>query len=60
MMFTFQMMFTLMETVKKMKTSEISTSHFKIGKKKSSKNIGGATILSIQIEKLCNATDNMS
>ncbi|MBA0759999.1 hypothetical protein Gotri_022798 [Gossypium trilobum] len=44
----------------KMKTSEISTSHFKIGKKKSSKQIGGATILSSQIEKLCNATENMS
>ncbi|MBA0734343.1 hypothetical protein Gogos_018268 [Gossypium gossypioides] len=43
-----------------MKTPKISTLHFKIGKKKSSKQIGGAIILSSQIEKLCNATDNMS
>ncbi|MBA0630581.1 hypothetical protein Godav_002662 [Gossypium davidsonii] len=41
-------------------TLVISTSHFKIGRKKSSKQIGGATRLSGQIEKLCNATDNMS
>ncbi|KAL1074093.1 hypothetical protein V6Z11_D11G266700 [Gossypium hirsutum] len=33
---------------------------FKTGRKKSSKQIGGATRLSSQIEKLCNAADNMS
>ncbi|KAH1098043.1 hypothetical protein J1N35_014964 [Gossypium stocksii] len=44
----------------KRKTSEISSSHFKTGRKKSSKQIGGATRLSSQIEKLCNATDNIS
>ncbi|MBA0738185.1 hypothetical protein Gogos_011583 [Gossypium gossypioides] len=60
MMFTFQMMVTLMKIVRKGKTYEISTSHFKPGKKKSSKQIGGAVRLSGQIEKLCNAADNMS
>ncbi|XP_040940174.1 L10-interacting MYB domain-containing protein [Gossypium hirsutum] len=44
----------------KRKNPEISSSHFKTGRKKSSKQIGGATRLSSQIEKLCNATDNMS
>ncbi|MBA0738260.1 hypothetical protein Gogos_011648 [Gossypium gossypioides] len=53
------MMFTLMETVKKRKTPKISTSYFKTRRKKSSKQIGGAAILSNQIEKLCNAYDNM-
>ncbi|MBA0634930.1 hypothetical protein Godav_022383, partial [Gossypium davidsonii] len=32
----------------------------KTGRKKSAKQIGGAARLSSQIEKLCNATDNMS
>ncbi|MFQ6664426.1 hypothetical protein Gotur_031551 [Gossypium turneri] len=54
------MMFTLMETVKERKTPKISTSHFKTRRKKSSKQIGGATRLSNQIENLCNASDNMS
>ncbi|MBA0605513.1 hypothetical protein Godav_018080, partial [Gossypium davidsonii] len=45
---------------KKRKTPEISTSHFKTGRKKSSKQIGEAARLSRQIEKLCNAADNMS
>ncbi|MBA0870049.1 hypothetical protein Goshw_007175, partial [Gossypium schwendimanii] len=36
------------------------TSHIKTGRKKSSKQIRGATRLSSQIEKLCNATNNMS
>nr|KJB10594.1 hypothetical protein B456_001G209600 [Gossypium raimondii] len=45
---------------KKRKTPEISTSHFKTGRKKSSKQIGEATRLSRQREKLCNAADNMS
>nr|KJB29819.1 hypothetical protein B456_005G119800 [Gossypium raimondii] len=44
----------------KRKNPEISNSHFKTGRKKSSKQIGGATRLSSQIEKLCNAADNMS
>ncbi|XP_017609589.1 L10-interacting MYB domain-containing protein-like [Gossypium arboreum] len=44
----------------KRKTPEISSSHFKTGRKKSSNQIGGAAILSNQIEKLCNAADNMS
>ncbi|MFQ6628638.1 hypothetical protein Gotur_006928 [Gossypium turneri] len=42
------------ENNQKRKTSEISTSHFKTGRKKSSKQIGGAVRLSGQIEKLCN------
>ncbi|PPS06830.1 hypothetical protein GOBAR_AA13811 [Gossypium barbadense] len=42
------------------KNPEISSSHFKTGRKKSSKQIEGAARLSSQIEKLCNATDNMS
>ncbi|MFQ6653745.1 hypothetical protein Gotur_024985, partial [Gossypium turneri] len=54
------MMFILMEMKKKRKTPEISTSHFKTGRKKSSKQIGEAARLSRQIEKLCNAADNMS
>ncbi|MFQ6628646.1 hypothetical protein Gotur_006928, partial [Gossypium turneri] len=48
------------ENNQKRKTSEISTSHFKTRRKKSSKQIGGAVRLSGQIEKLCNAADNMS
>ncbi|KAK5793171.1 hypothetical protein PVK06_034309 [Gossypium arboreum] len=44
----------------KRKNPEISSSHFKTGRKKSSKQIGGAARLSSQIEKLCNAADNMS
>ncbi|MFQ6631923.1 hypothetical protein Gotur_009938 [Gossypium turneri] len=38
----------------------MSSSHFKTRRKKSSKQIGRAARLSSQIEKLCNATDNMS
>ncbi|MFQ6628882.1 hypothetical protein Gotur_007133, partial [Gossypium turneri] len=48
------------ENGQKRKNPEISSSHFKTGRKKSSKQIGGATRLSSQIEKLCNAADNMS
>ncbi|XP_040967061.1 L10-interacting MYB domain-containing protein-like [Gossypium hirsutum] len=48
------------ENEEKMKNPEISSSHFKTGRKKSSKQIGGAARLSSQIEKLCNAADNMS
>ncbi|MFQ6620055.1 hypothetical protein Gotur_000282, partial [Gossypium turneri] len=44
----------------KRKNPEISSSHFKTRRKKSSKQIGGAARLSSQIEKLCNAVDNMS
>ncbi|KAH1047752.1 hypothetical protein J1N35_038536 [Gossypium stocksii] len=44
----------------KRKNPEISSLHFKTGRKKSSKQIGWAARLSSQIEKLCNATDNMS
>ncbi|KAL1086184.1 hypothetical protein V6Z11_D08G100300 [Gossypium hirsutum] len=44
----------------KRKNPETSSSHFKTGRKKSSKQIGGAARLSCQIEKLCNAADNMS
>ncbi|KAG8490949.1 hypothetical protein CXB51_014746 [Gossypium anomalum] len=42
------------------KTLKISSSHFKTGRKKSLKQIRGAVSLSSQIEKLCNASDNMS
>nr|KJB15328.1 hypothetical protein B456_002G171500 [Gossypium raimondii] len=42
------------------KNPEMPSSHFKTGRKKSSKQIGGAARLSSQIEKLCNAADNMS
>ncbi|MBA0680030.1 hypothetical protein Goari_011758 [Gossypium aridum] len=44
----------------KRKTPEISTSHFKTGRKKSSKKIRGVARLSNQIEKLCNEAYNMS
>ncbi|KAK5771133.1 hypothetical protein PVK06_047308 [Gossypium arboreum] len=44
----------------KRKTPEISSLHFKTGRKKSSKQIGGVARLSNQIEKLCNAANNMS
>ncbi|KAL1120517.1 hypothetical protein V6Z11_D01G171000 [Gossypium hirsutum] len=44
----------------KRKNPEMSSSHFKIGRKKSSKQIRVAARLSSQIEKLCNATDNLS
>ncbi|KAK8289253.1 hypothetical protein V6Z12_D07G180000 [Gossypium hirsutum] len=44
----------------KRKNPEISSSHFKTGRKKSLKQIGGAVRLSSQMEKLCNAADNMS
>ncbi|PPD83107.1 hypothetical protein GOBAR_DD19960 [Gossypium barbadense] len=44
----------------KRKNPEMSSSHFKTGGKKSSKQIGGAARLSSQIEKLCNAADSMS
>ncbi|KAL1077753.1 hypothetical protein V6Z11_D10G116700 [Gossypium hirsutum] len=44
----------------KRKNPKISSSRFKIGRKKSSKQIGGAARLSSQIEKLCSAADNMS
>ncbi|KHG03405.1 Metal-response element-binding transcription factor 2 [Gossypium arboreum] len=54
------MMFTLMETIKKKKKPEVGTSHFKVGRKKSSKQIKRATRLSNQIEKLCSAIDNVS
>nr|KJB72362.1 hypothetical protein B456_011G173800 [Gossypium raimondii] len=47
-------------SIKKEKNPEISSSHFKTKRKKSSKQIGGAARLSSQIEKLCNAADNMS
>ncbi|PPD81666.1 hypothetical protein GOBAR_DD21400 [Gossypium barbadense] len=47
-------------SVKKEKNPKISSSRFKIGRKKSSKQIGGAARLSSQIEKLCSAADNMS
>ncbi|MBA0639903.1 hypothetical protein Goklo_022900 [Gossypium klotzschianum] len=52
MMFTFQVKWdvTLMKTIKKRKTPEAGTSHFKIGMKKSSKKIGEAVRLSSQIE----------
>nr|KJB82216.1 hypothetical protein B456_013G184300 [Gossypium raimondii] len=43
----------------KRKNPEMLSSHFKTGRKKSSKQIGGAARLSSQIEKLCNAADNM-
>ncbi|XP_012440861.1 uncharacterized protein LOC105766081 [Gossypium raimondii] len=43
----------------KRKNPEMS-SHFKTGRKKSSKQIEGAARLSSQIEKLCNAADSMS
>ncbi|KAL1095301.1 hypothetical protein V6Z11_D06G146700 [Gossypium hirsutum] len=42
------------------KNLETSSSHFKTGIKKFSKQIGRAARLSSQIEKLCNAADNMS
>ncbi|MFQ6622524.1 hypothetical protein Gotur_003110 [Gossypium turneri] len=41
-------------------TGDKTCSHFKIGRKKSSKQIGRVARLSGQIEKLCNASDNMS
>ncbi|MFQ6656035.1 hypothetical protein Gotur_026314 [Gossypium turneri] len=44
----------------KRKNPETSSSHFKTGRKKSSKQIRDAVRLSSQIEKLCNAADNMS
>ncbi|XP_040952462.1 uncharacterized protein [Gossypium hirsutum] len=44
----------------KRKNPEISSSHFKTERKKSLKQIGGAARLSSQMEKLCNAADNMS
>ncbi|MBA0751902.1 hypothetical protein Gogos_000792 [Gossypium gossypioides] len=44
----------------KKKTPGVGTSHFKTERKKSLKQIGGVALLSSQIEKLCNATDNMS
>ncbi|KAL1059726.1 hypothetical protein V6Z11_1Z012700 [Gossypium hirsutum] len=47
-------------TSQKRKNPEMSSSHFKTGGKKSSKQIGGAARLSSQIEKLCNAADSMS
>ncbi|MBA0736824.1 hypothetical protein Gogos_010317 [Gossypium gossypioides] len=45
---------------RKRKTPEISASHFKTGRKKSSKQIRGVARLSNQIEKLCNKAYNMS
>ncbi|MBA0753415.1 hypothetical protein Gogos_021024, partial [Gossypium gossypioides] len=60
MMFTFQMMFTLMETVKKGKHLRYQLHILKLEGKKSSKKIGGVARLSSQIEKLCDAADNMS
>nr|KJB67057.1 hypothetical protein B456_010G172100 [Gossypium raimondii] len=44
----------------KRKNPEISSSHFKTERKKSSKQIGGAVRLSSQIDKSCNVADNMS
>ncbi|KAL1095654.1 hypothetical protein V6Z11_D06G172000 [Gossypium hirsutum] len=44
----------------KRKNPEISSSHFKTERKKSSKQIGGAARLSSQIDKSCNVADNMS
>ncbi|KAL1113879.1 hypothetical protein V6Z11_D02G219500 [Gossypium hirsutum] len=44
----------------KRKNPETSSSHFKTGRKKFLKQIEGAARLSSQIEKLCNAADNMS
>ncbi|KAK8583837.1 hypothetical protein V6N12_068095 [Hibiscus sabdariffa] len=44
----------------KRKNTETETSNLKIGKKFSSKQIKGATRLSMQIDKLCSAADNMS
>ncbi|MFQ6671112.1 hypothetical protein Gotur_035751 [Gossypium turneri] len=49
-----------MRNDKKKKNPEISSSLFKTGRKKSSKQIGGVARLSSQIEKLCSAADNMS
>nr|KJB44045.1 hypothetical protein B456_007G232100 [Gossypium raimondii] len=46
--------------IQKRKDPEMSSSHFKTGRKKSPKQIGGAARLSSQIKKLCNAADNMS
>ncbi|MBA0605400.1 hypothetical protein Godav_017983 [Gossypium davidsonii] len=48
------------ENNQKRKTNDGGTSHFKIRRKKSSKQIGGTATLSSQIENLCNAADNMS
>ncbi|KAL1060212.1 hypothetical protein V6Z11_1Z116200 [Gossypium hirsutum] len=44
----------------KRKNPKISSSHFKIERKKSSKQIGGAARLSSQIDKLCNATSSLT
>ncbi|MFQ6650470.1 hypothetical protein Gotur_022580, partial [Gossypium turneri] len=60
MMFTFQMMFKLMEMVKKEKTLRYQVHILKLEERNPSKQIEGAARLSSQIEKLCNAVDNMS
>ncbi|MBA0653668.1 hypothetical protein Goklo_020813 [Gossypium klotzschianum] len=57
MMFTSQMGREFDGNNQKRKTPEVGTSHFKIGRKKSSKQIGGVARLSSQFEKLCSATD---
>ncbi|KAK9033686.1 hypothetical protein V6N11_049872 [Hibiscus sabdariffa] len=44
----------------KRKTTETGTSNLKTGKKNSSNQVKGATRLSMQIDKLCSAADNMS
>ncbi|KAK8559191.1 hypothetical protein V6N12_042473 [Hibiscus sabdariffa] len=44
----------------KRKSTDVGTFHFKCGKRKSLKQVGGAAKLSIQIDKLCSAVDNMS
>ncbi|KAL4388822.1 hypothetical protein GQ457_09G015280 [Hibiscus cannabinus] len=44
----------------KRKSIDAGSSHFKIGKIKSLKQVGGAVKLSMQLDKLCSASDNMS
>ncbi|KAK8990765.1 hypothetical protein V6N11_028726 [Hibiscus sabdariffa] len=44
----------------KRKSTDAGSSHFKRGKRKSLKQVGGAAKLSMQIDKLCSAADNMS
>ncbi|KAL4324631.1 hypothetical protein GQ457_11G001190 [Hibiscus cannabinus] len=44
----------------KRKSTDAGSSQFKSGKRKSLKQVGGAAKLSMQIDKLCSAADNMS
>ncbi|KAK8589750.1 hypothetical protein V6N12_024141 [Hibiscus sabdariffa] len=44
----------------KRKSTDAGSSHFKRGKRKSLKQVGGAAKLSMQIDKLCNAANNIS